>query len=60
MNLELNDISKEEQIDTLYNRLNRFFFLFLYSSKVENGWVMPIFVCKLLHFSCGVYIFFNF
>ena len=57
MHLDLKGNSKEEQTDSLYNPLNRFFFLFLHSSKVENGWDIPIVGCKLLPFSCGVYIY---
>ena len=40
---------KGEQKDNLYNPLNRFLF-FLYSSKEENGWAIPIVGCKLLPF----------
>ena len=38
MHWDLKDTSKEEKTDSLYNPLNRFFFIFLHSSKVENGW----------------------
>lgn len=57
MHWDLKDTSKEEKTDSLYNPLNRFFFIFLHSSKVENGWAIPILGCKLLPFSLGVYIF---
>ena len=46
---------KKEQTDSLYNPLNRSFFL--HSSKVEIGWAIPILGWKLLPFSCGIYIF---
>ena len=62
INYKINELgfknaSKEEKTDSLYNPLNRFFFIFLHSSKVENGWAIPILGCKLLPFSLGVYIF---
>ena len=47
---------RNEQRDSLYNPLNRFF-CFLHSSKVESGWAIPILGWKLLPFSCGIYIF---
>ena len=43
--------------DSVYNPFNRFFFLFLHSSKVETGWAIPILGWNLLPFSCGIYIF---
>ena len=57
MHWDLKDTSKEEKTDSLYNPLNRFFFIFLHSSKVEKFWAIPILGCKLLPFSLGVYIF---
>ena len=57
MHWDLKDTSKEEKTDSLYNPLNRFFFIFLHSSKVEKYWGIPILGCKLLPFSLGVYIF---
>ena len=43
--------------DSVYNPLNRFFFLFSHSSKVETGWAIPFVGWNLLPFSCGIYIF---
>ena len=43
--------------DSVYNPLNRFFFLFSHSSKVETGWAIPFIGWNLLPFSCGIYIF---
>ena len=43
--------------DSVYNPLNRFFFLFSHSSKVETGWAIPFLGWNLLPFSCGIYIF---
>ena len=57
MHWNLKDTSKEEKTNSLYNPLNRFFFIFLLSSKVENGWAIKILGCKLLPFYLGVYIF---
>lgn len=51
------DQPKKIYKDSVYNPFNRFFFLFLHSSKVETGWAIPILGWNLLPFSCGVYIF---
>lgn len=42
MHWNLKDTSKEEKTDSLYIPLNRFFFIFLHSSKVEKFWAIPI------------------
>jgi len=43
--------------DSVYNPLNRFFFVLSHSSKVETGWAIPFIGWNLLPFSCGIYIF---
>ena len=51
------DPPKKIYKDSVYNPFNRFFFLFIHSSKVETGWAIPFLGWNLLPFSCGVYIF---
>ena len=43
--------------DSVYNPLNKFFFVLSHSSKVETGWAIPFVGWNLLPFSCGIYIF---
>ena len=43
--------------DSVYNPLNKFFFVLSHSSKVETGWAIPFIGWNLLPFSCGIYIF---
>ena len=60
MEFDFKDSIKEEHLDSLYNPLNRFLFLFSHSSKVDSGWAIPILGCKLLPFFLWRIYFFIF